>query len=778
VSPYIAVIKDSFRSALASRVLWVAIAAIWFVLLALSLSGYRENLTAEFAGFDFHNPKSLKAMLAEGLVVPEKKETPLGRLAAAMPEELQRDLKRVGEGEELNIAFSDLTEGLNSLLDKRDWYDEGAWSKVPQSAESRQLAQLGDQASEAQSRRLARLRIEAATPGVFGPRPAISIRPTYAGFDFPVDLPMDKRQFNSLINQFIFPFIISWLLGFVLIFLGIVVTSPIIPGMLQPGSLHLLLSKPISRSGLLISKFLGGCSFMLLCVTQLVIGLYLVAGFRLDIWNVRLLWCIPASVLLFSVFYSVSVLAGLVFRSEVLSIGITCIFGGICMVTGFIGGLFDGFVRDPDKIVALTASGDEILSNTVGGELKYFDQQSNRWMPIFEKQQMRADRVLRPVVIQLDNQERPLIATARVKLGGFNPFGTGPTDLLVLDPNDQWSPQPSIRLPAATTSLYKIGNDHIAALNTMDLSIIDTKVVASELASRVGKKKGPDSRPAESPLAKLSQMMGRASGPFQSILPSGVSVAQPRQLSFDDEGKQIWIGSGNSLWRLEQDPASSTSPWTVGAKAELAGQGSTRFQMALGSRLGMVARDEEPATIFDRQTLKTVAQVEKQESKMVTHVVALTDDRFLTAWSDGKLMLHEIRGSEVATQTMPINQVESIAIHPQDQSVLVAHHIDRVSVLDGKSLEARMSIRPSLSSWRWLDQFVVSPLRFMVPQTGELGNVVASLISGKSAVLVGDPSSETTPIYRYEFLRPLLSCGGFIVVMMLINLVYFRTRDF
>lgn len=777
--PYLAVIADSFRSALASRVLWVAMAAIWLTLFLLALTGYRENLTAEFANFDFYNAKSFKAMLAEGLADPDKTGAPIGRLARAMPDSLQRDLRRVGEGEEVGIAYKDLIDGLNHLIDERDWYDESAWGNVALPVEARRLSDLGDEASEEQSRRLARLRIEAVTPGVFGARPAISVRPTYAGFDFPVDLPMDKRQFSSLINQFVFPLIISWLLGFVLIFLGIVVTSPIIPGMLQPGSLHLLLSKPISRSGLLIGKFVGGCAFMLLCVTQLVIGLYLVAGLRLDVWNLRLLWCIPASVLLFSVFYSVSVMAGLIFRSEVLSIGLTCVFGAICLVTGLIGGLFDGFVRDPATINSLTTAGDQIVARTAGGGLNHFDPSTRRWEKIIENGRMRRDRILSPLPIEFDAGESPRIVTAKVKNGNFNPFGTGPSDLLVLDPDDQFTSQPSVRLPAATTSLYPVGKDSIAALNTIDLSVVSVDELSR--AVRDGLNTKADADETLSPLAKLSRMMGRVSGPFRSILPPEVSVTPPRRVLFGPTGETLWVGSGSQLWRLRE--TDGQGPFEVTAKVNLAGEASRRFTIALTDHYVMISRDETPLTVYDRQSLESRAEIE-MGAAIAVDVVGLPGDRFVSARGDGSLFLHTLPSAdedsdpEVINRLLDPSNVEAIAWDAPSDRLLVAHDTDCLTTLDATTLQPLETIHPSLPLWRWIDRYVVGSLRMIIPQTGELGNVIASMISGKSSVMVGDPSSDTTPVHRYHLARPLLSCGGFIVVMMLFNLYYFRTRDF
>ncbi|HBV65087.1 MAG TPA: hypothetical protein DEF45_18925, partial [Rhodopirellula sp.] len=324
MKPYLAIIRDSFHAALASRVLWIAFVAIWLVLAALAPFGYQEDLTTDFRGArDLAHRSRLRGMLAQGLSDPDLADTAVGRLAAAMPENIAQELNAVSEGEEATLRTSEYADALNQCLDDEGWYDEEAWASTLRLAELRELDELADEKlDESKRRRRARLRIEAAMPGVFATRSAKSISLTYAGFDFPAELAVDKTRFVGIINQLVVPLIIDWLLGFILIFLGILVTASMIPDMLQPGSLHLLLSKPVSRSMLLISKFIGGCAFVFLCVIQLVVGLYLVAGLRLDIWNARLLWCIPVSVFLFSVFYSVSVLAGMRWRSPILAIGV------------------------------------------------------------------------------------------------------------------------------------------------------------------------------------------------------------------------------------------------------------------------------------------------------------------------------------------------------------------------------------------------------------------------------------------------------------------------
>lgn len=777
--PYVAVIRDSFHAALTSRVLWIAFGAIWLVLIALAPIGYREDFTTTFRSQDFHNGTRLKAMLAQGLVDEQAKKTPAGRIAATMPDELARQLRRVGEGDEVRIRLRLLADGLNESLDDESWYDAEAWKSTLRFRELRELDQLGDDLTESQRRRRARLRIEAAFPGVFEARASRSIMLTYAGLDFPANFAVDKTQFLVLINQYVLPLIIEWLMGFVLVFLGILVTASIIPDMLQPGSLHLLLSKPVSRTMLLLSKFFGGCAFVFLCVLQLVVGLYLIAGLRLDLWNLRLLWCIPVSVFLFSVFYSVSTLAGLIWRSPILAIGVTTIFGTICMLVGILGGVFDGLVTGPEAIQRLTIVGDTMMGSTRGGGLVWFDPRENRWVEALESNVMSGDRVIAPIAIGED-----LAAAAQVKGGRFNPFGSGALDLMVLSRRDGWTPEPSVRLPTATSAIFKAGDD-VLALNTGGLALTPK----SAILAAYGSDESADSTDkgtsrAEEPsgwLAKLTNMMGGATSGFTSILPDRVSMTPPRSVLVDPSGYWAIAMTHGRLIRLQR-PSDARGPWTLIADRTLPGEPSSRGTIAISGNRLLIARNEEPIRIVDAETFEPVAEVELSQSLAPLAAVGLDESgRFVLMTSDGRC--REVRVSEKDNSTyqladpLPFHRVESIAIEPEDGHLYVVHHIDRVDVIDASDFSSVKQFRPSLQRWRLIDRYVISPLRMLIPQTGELGETIESMVSGKSAVTVDD-GSEQGQVVRYDILRPVLSCATFITVMLGLSCLFFATRDF
>ncbi|QDT13105.1 ABC transporter permease [Planctomycetes bacterium K23_9] len=782
--PYLAVILDSFHAALSSRVLWIAFIAIWILLGALAPIGYREDLTTEFRRWDFDNGTQLKAMLAQGLADPQQESTALGRVSAALPEDLQRQLKRVAKGEEVRIRTNALADGLNEVMDRQDWHDDDAWKATARLRELRDLdAKSDDELSEVMKKRRSRLRIEAALPGVFQARASRSILLTYAGFDFPAPLPFGKEQFDMVTNQFVLPLLMNWLLGFALIFLGILVTASIVPDMLQPGSLHLLLSKPVSRSLLLLSKFLGGCAFVFLCVCQLVVGLWLIAGLRLDIWNVRLLWCIPVAVFLFSVFYSVSFFAGLRWRTPILAIGITCMFGAFVLVVGAIGGYFDAFVSQPAAIRSMVLAGDEVLSTTRGGVVQRFDKTENVWSPLSEPDQRQGD-----LVLPLTKLSDDTVATARIKGGRFNPYGSGSLDLQLLERGTDWEPEPAMRLPIATRRIFAVPGESLIAMNTGGLMAADWDSVlawsSDETKSTSGTKaKAKNDSESAAPgnwLTELIRKRGGATSDFQSILPAGVTIVQPVRVAVSDDAQWMILYSLGRITRLEKSRDADQPIWLATAKRELDGEASKGAVIAISGSKLLVAREEESIKILDAESLRELSGIELSSDGSVHSAIGLADgERFMIVYSSGSsCLVSTAAGTAALDYSLQYDDVESVSLDRETDELMIAHDTDRIDFVDSQSFQVQRKIRPSLSGWRFVDRWVITPLRTLTPQTGELGQTVAALVGGKSSVTIGQNSADDGDRIRFKILRPVLSCAGFVIVMLSISCLYFARRDF
>ncbi len=789
--PYIAIIRDSFHAALSSRILWVAFIAIWLLLGALAPIGYREDFTTTFRDRDIDNGGRLKAMLAAGIADPSKANTPVGKIANALPADVKRELRQVGQGEDVRFYFTTLADSLNSLFEDESWYDAKLWKSTARLRELRELDELAaDEIDETLRKRRARLRIEAAIPGVFESRSARSIMLTYLGMDFPARFAVDKIQFLILLNQIVVPTIINWLLGFILVFLGILVTASIIPDMLQPGSLHLLLSKPVSRWLLLLSKFVGGCAFVFLCVVQLIIGLYLIAGLRLDVWNLRLLLCIPVSVFVFAVFYSVSTLAGLRFRSPILAIGITCMFGAYLVVVGMIGGFFDGFVTRPSTINHIAIAGDEVFATTRGEGLLRWDSKSELWSEIYESEALGRNRVLAPVAI-----DDSTLVTAIVRGGRFNPFGLGGFDLLVLGESNQWRAQPSLRLPTATMQLINADNG-VFAINSSGIAVTSKREIRRALGDPSHRENEDDGSSATTfsgsqPsgwLQKLSSMMGAATEGFQDILPSDVLLSPPRSVGISAEGDTMVLFSGKQLSRLapqtdsKQSATASSELWHVVTSHTIDGEIPGFGFLAISGDAVLLATDADSLQLFDRDTLKPTATVPLPDRLSVVSSIAIgNDSRFAVLTSDQRCRLLMRDGSHEEWKLgdpLPQSNVEVIAIDRRSSTLMVAHDIDQIDLLDADTFKLRRSLRPHVSTWRKIDRFLIGPLRSITPQTSELGGTIAAIVSGESSFKINRDEFGPVELVRYKILEPVLSCTLFIAVMLTSSCIYFSRRDF
>ncbi len=771
---------------MASRVLWAALIAIWLLLAVLSPIGIREDYTTTFRFFDLYNGTRLKALLAEGLARQPNDPNAAGQLAGAMSEELRRKFDAIAEGEDIRIPVTLLTDGLNELIDEAgqgtaDWYDAEAWAGTTRLRELRELDEKSDgQLDESLIRRRARLRIEAALPGVFEQRSSRSVSLTYAALDFPTGFEVDRSQFVRIFNQFVIPTLVHWLLGFVLVFLGVLVTASIIPDMLQTGSLHLLLSKPVSRPGLLIAKFVGGCAFVTLCVCQLVIGLYLISGFRLEIWNPRILWCIPVAVFLFAVFYSVSVPAGLRWRSPIIAIAAASALAAFCFVLGILGGVVSNRIVDPDRIRHAVLAGEDVIASTAGS-LVIYDSSAQTWQPLIDGDAFDRDRILAPVVVDNDH-----LVTARIRGGRMSRFGAGSPDALVLTRQDGWAPTPTVRLPSATERLMTDGGGNVMALNTAGLTLAP----AAEVLKPGGVK--TDTADAWGGMLRgLMNLGGGATETFAAVLPVDVRVEPPVRLIPMGDGGDFVLRTGQRLIRLEP---SGSLPWQVVGRAELQaiGPDDPVIQAAGPDRVLIAGAvdDSGQRTLWvhgsDKRSRLTVGVQSQSVDSSLTNLHWIAGDRYLLTYSDGTASIESLIDPTASIQAappvvLPIDDIQSVTPTTTPGQFLVAHHVDSLDLIDltGESWVSVRQIRPRLSTWRWVDRYVLATIRWLTPQVLELGDTVSAAVSGQDSFVIdpGDGSGDAD-VVRLRIARPLISCGAFIIAMLTISCFYFSRGDF
>ncbi len=112
-------------------------------------------------------------------------------------------------------------------------------------------------------------------------------------------------------------FMISWNL---IIFFSLISTASFIPSMLEKGTIDLLISKPISRPMILLSKFMGAVLFVFFSMVFLLGSIWLILSLKSGFWDFSFLLSILWITFAFATMYSIVVVIGLTTQSTVIAI--------------------------------------------------------------------------------------------------------------------------------------------------------------------------------------------------------------------------------------------------------------------------------------------------------------------------------------------------------------------------------------------------------------------------------------------------------------------------
>jgi ABC-type transport system involved in multi-copper enzyme maturation permease subunit len=190
--------------------------------------------------------------------------------------------------------------------------------------------------------------------------------------------------------------------AWIAILMGVVITAFFIPNMLRKGTVDLLLVKPVRRVTLLVLKYIGGLTFMFLNSAVAVVGIWLALGLRSGIWATGFLFTIFVLTFFFAILYAVSALFGVLTRSAITAILMTCAIWFVLWIVG-IGHAALAAMQD-DEAVKKEVQLPEWVHNVVGGvhyvlprtkDLDFLTSKliSQEVLSPVEIQQLRLDRI-------------------------------------------------------------------------------------------------------------------------------------------------------------------------------------------------------------------------------------------------------------------------------------------------------------------------------------------------------------------------------------------------
>ncbi|MEO7142104.1 MAG: ABC transporter permease subunit [Bryobacteraceae bacterium] len=105
--------------------------------------------------------------------------------------------------------------------------------------------------------------------------------------------------------------------------LAVFASAGLIPSVLEPGRIELLLSKPLSRTHILLGRYIGNLLVVALNIVYLVAAVWVIFGIKTGVWGRQFLIAIPTTIFIFAVLLSVVALVGVMFASPAVTTMIT-----------------------------------------------------------------------------------------------------------------------------------------------------------------------------------------------------------------------------------------------------------------------------------------------------------------------------------------------------------------------------------------------------------------------------------------------------------------------
>jgi len=129
------------------------------------------------------------------------------------------------------------------------------------------------------------------------------------------DQAINPAEFVRTVCGAIAVFLYTWGLA-----LAIFASGSLVPGMLEPGRIELLLSKPLSRAHLLLGRYLGILLVVTANIVWLVMGLWVILGLKTHIWDPSFLAACASALFIFAVMLGLITLLGVLWESAALSV--------------------------------------------------------------------------------------------------------------------------------------------------------------------------------------------------------------------------------------------------------------------------------------------------------------------------------------------------------------------------------------------------------------------------------------------------------------------------
>jgi len=117
--------------------------------------------------------------------------------------------------------------------------------------------------------------------------------------------------------------VIAMVLYFAGMALSVFASAGLVSSVFEPGRIELLLSKPVSRTHLLLGRYAGNVLVVAANILYLVVGSWVIFGIKTGVWGLGFLISSLCTIFVFSVLLAAIVLVGVIWDSAAVAIMVT-----------------------------------------------------------------------------------------------------------------------------------------------------------------------------------------------------------------------------------------------------------------------------------------------------------------------------------------------------------------------------------------------------------------------------------------------------------------------
>ena len=771
--PYLAIIKDSFREARASRVLWVLLLLVTFMLIGLAPFGYRKVVTGSIEPRDCLDwVAMLNEIEADGTAAAT---TPAGRIWSQLdPSGREAISKFPRERDKVTRrdmqTFGQIMGSLNRILDEEDLYEAEAWASARLNKESKELLEQRKTTTldENQTRRLNRLLVEAAFPRIMKRSQSENMMFLYGPWDMPMGMaiPFTEERVERIVDETIVT-LMSLLLSTVGVFVAILATAPQINHIFDEGSISLLLSKPITRSGLYLAKFVGSCAFIFIMAAYFITGLTLIAGLRFGVWEWRPLACLPLFIFMFMTYYCVSGLATIIWKNNIISIAAAIMFWLVCFSLGTVNGFIEVLHINSISITQLTVADDNLVASNRMGQLFLWDEEEANWNEVFQEKRAGQNNqimnmVLRPKIIGpvFDTEDDRMLAIRST--GAFRNISAGSPMLYSGQRFENYASERGPVVPGGPLGLYK---------NAKGKFLVVAIDGIYQLRGKVDRSQAPiEMFGVEIPFTGTSR-------PFEKISPDeGFTAVTPAAADFDwNNGEVVLYSQGHvSTWR-----ATAEGNYEAGPTRELVEEEDRSAAIAVGGDTIMVAFESGEVHLLDRATLDNKHDAFTPLSDPPRLALASPDgNHFAILYHTG--YLNSIDPEKGTSRRARIGGQGDItaAVYTGGGDLAVVDRAVRVSQYDPATGSRQSQLAPPMGILDKVYYWCINPLYQLFPKPGELDGTARYVLTGEKTVAEEENADLSEQQLKLRPWAPIPSTALFIVVMLGVSCWMMERHEF